>query len=133
MPRSFQLSLLGTGQGKGFLFGRGVLEKYLDQHKTTPIDNAEQKVARITQWLESLSTTDASEASLEQQFVNAIICDVLGYVIYPTSPGQTASVYSKPSSRITGIRGTPDAALGHFSSADYLFTVVVELKSPGAD
>jgi hypothetical protein len=37
MHRGFQLSLLATGQGKGYLFGAGVLEKYLEQHKTTRV------------------------------------------------------------------------------------------------
>jgi hypothetical protein len=133
MHRSFQLSLLGTGQGKGYLFGRGVLDKYLDQHRTTVIPDERERVELIKEWLESLRTTTATESTLEQKFVSQILCGVLGYSLYPASPGHAASIYNKPGSKETGIRRTPDAALGSFTSGEHLFTGVVELKTPGTD
>ena len=63
MHRGYQLSLLDTGQGKGHLFGAGVLEKYLEHHKTTPIPDQEARIGAIREWLESLKASEASESS----------------------------------------------------------------------
>ena len=70
MHRGYQLSLLETGQGKGYLFGKGVLDKYLEQHQTTPIQDQEALVAAIRDWLAALKSTQAKELSLEPAFVN---------------------------------------------------------------
>ena len=133
MQRGYQLSLLATGQGKGYLFGSGVLEKYLDQHKTTAIPGEQQKAEAIREWLESLKATDATETTLEPKFVSAVMCGVLGYVPYPAPAGAKATIYPKPGPKVTRIKRTPDAALGEFSDSDDHFVVAVELKSPGTD
>lgn len=131
MSRSFQLSLLGTGQGKGFLFGKGVLAKYLDQHRTTAIPGHQRRVEALRNWINALSSTDAPESVLEQSFVGHILCDVLGYTAFPAAAPEQASLYPKPGAKITGIRRVPDAALGVFQANDFTFTAVVELKTPG--
>ena len=131
MHRGYQLSLLATGQGKGFLFGTGVLEKYLDQHKTTPISSLQERTTAIRDWLRSIDGTTGSETTLEPQFIGQILCSVLGYVLYPTPP--KASLYSKPKSNVTGIKQVPDAALGEFTDSEQRFVVAVELKAPGVD
>lgn len=132
MHRGFQLSLLATGQGKGYLFGAGVLEKYLEQHKTTPVPNEEDRAKAVADWLAALSATTASEATLEQKFVSEVMGAVLGYTPYPAPAGALATIYPKPGSKVTGIKRTPDAALGEFSGSDHRFTAVLELKTPGA-
>lgn len=133
MHRGFQLSLLATGQGKGYLFGTGILDKYLREHETTAIVGQQERAKVIQDWLQSLETTDASESSLEQKFISEVVCSVLGYTPYPAPAGMTASIYTKPSSKITGIKRTPDAVLGAFSDVDHRFVAAVELKTPGTD
>ncbi len=133
MHRGYQLSLLDTGQGAGHLFGAGVLGKYLEQHKTTPIPDEEVRIRRVQDWLDSLSSSDASESSLEQKFVSEILCGVLGYVVHPARSGSTATLYAKPSQKVTRIKRTPDAMLGEFTDSLYRFVVAVELKSPGTN
>jgi hypothetical protein len=68
--KGYQLSLLETGQGKGYLFGKRVCEKYLEQHQTTVIPGEQQKVAILSDWLASLKATAAGESGLEAKFVN---------------------------------------------------------------
>jgi hypothetical protein len=92
MHRGYQLSLLDTGQGKGQLFGAGVLEKYLEQHKTTPIPDQEARIGAIREWLESLKASEASESSLEPKFITMILCGVLGYTAHPAPGGSKASL-----------------------------------------
>ena len=133
MHKGYQLSLLETGQGKGYLFGKGVLDKYLEQHQTTAIGNQEALVATIRDWLKALKSTEAKELSLEAAFVNQIFCGVLGYTLHPSPPGVTATFYAKPSAKITHIKGTPDAVLGEFAESDLQFLAAAELKSPGTN
>lgn len=132
MRKGYQLSLFG-GEGKGRLFDKGVLAQHLDDHRTTQIPNADQKMNVIARWLESLDHTDAKESSLEQQFLNEIFCGVLGYSLFPYSPESSASLYVKPASKLTKIAGTPDAMLGEFCSTEFRFDAAVELKSPGTN
>lgn len=124
-----QLSLFGTELGKGHLFAEGALDRYLSEHKTTPITGIDEHVRLVRRWLDALAGTDATEVSLELQFVNDILCGVLGYRAYP---GPSASLYVKPPTRITGIKGTPDVMLGEFAGQEHHFGAVLELKSPGA-
>ena len=131
MHRGYQLSLLRTGQGKGYLFGEGVLDKYLQQHETTPIPRLKERALAIQRWLDAIDRTTASETSLEPQFVAQIFCEVLGYVLYPAS--ERATLYSKPKSNLTGIIQVPDATLGEFTDLDTRFVVAVELKAPAVD
>ncbi len=133
MHRGYQLSLLDTGQGAGHLFGAGVLEKYLEQHKTTPIRDEQARIRTVRDWLDSLSNSDASESTLEQKFVSEILCGVLGYVLQPAPSGSVATLYPKPSQKVTRIKRTPDAMLGEFTDSFNRFTVAVELKSPGTN
>ena len=133
MHKGYQLSLLETGQGKGFLFGKGVLEKYLEQHQTTAIPGQEALVAAIRDWLTALKSTDATEASLEAAFVGKVFCGILGYTLHPSPAGVNATFYAKPSSKITHIKGTPDAVLGEFADSHHEFIGAAELKSPGTN
>lgn len=127
-----QLSLL-PGAGRGHLFGKELLDRYVDSHKTTAIPRAEEHVKTIAGWLTSLSTTKATETTLEGPFISDIFCGVLGYRLYPGGPGETSSIYQKPSSQITRIGRQPDAMLGQFDVAESRFTAVLELKTPGTN
>ena len=80
-----------------------------------------------------LAATTATETALEPKFISQIMCGVLGYTPYPAPAGVKAAIYSKPSSKITGIKRTPDAALGEFADSDVRVVAAVELKSPGTD
>lgn len=133
MHKGYQLSLLQTGQGRGFLFGKGVLEKYLEQHQTTAIPRQEAILAAIGNWIAALRSTEATEASLETAFVTQVFCGILGYTLHPSPAGVTATFYAKPSSRITRIKGTPDAVLGEFTDSQCEFVGAAELKSPGTN
>ncbi|HUY89205.1 MAG TPA: N-6 DNA methylase [Pirellulales bacterium] len=133
MHRGFQLSLLETGQGKGHLFGKGVLNKHLEQHRTTPIPNELEIAATLREWLASLDATTATESSLESKFISRVMCYALGYEAYPAPADKIATLYPKPSSRITGIKRQPDAVLGEFQESEAKFIASLELKSPGTD
>lgn len=134
MYKGYQLSLLDTGQGRGKLFGIAALASYLAEQATTPIRDFERRVSTLSDWLTSLKATNATEATLEARFISDVLCGVLGYVTYPAaSSDAAASLYCKPSTRLTGIRGTPDAMLGRFSESETSFLAAVELKSPGTD
>ena len=130
MRNGYQLSLFGGGPGKGFLFDSRLLQQYLGDHRGTIIPQQEEKLAGIRQWISSLASTDATEASLESQFLTEILGGVLGYVIHPSPAGVVATAYHKPSQRITRIPRTPDVMLGDFAQ-EWRFTAAFELKSPG--
>jgi hypothetical protein len=130
MRRSYQLSLFGGGPGKGFLFDSRLLAQYLDDHRETIIPDQDQKIARIRDWIAALQSTNATEASLESEFLTNILCTVLGYSLHPLPSGTTASAYHKPSQRLTRISRTPDVMLGEFGNEQCRFTGVLELKSP---
>lgn len=100
---------------------------------STNIPGREQQAATLRNWVTSIDESDASELSLEPMFLTTILCGVLGYTLYPGAAGVTATLYSKPSRRLTGISKCPDAALGAFVATDQQFVGVVELKSPGTD
>ena len=127
-----QISLLG-GAGRGHLFGAGLLKRYTDSHKTTAIPFIDENARKLATWLDSVSSTPATESTLEGRFVNDVFCGVLGYVLYPTAPGTSSSIYPKPSAQVTRIGRTPDALLGEFSGDVSRFTAVLELKTPGTD
>ena len=73
------------------------------------------------------------ETALEPRFTSQILCGVLGYRSHPAPAGVKATIYPKPSSKITGIKRVPDAALGDFMDSNIRFATAVELKSPGTD
>lgn len=133
MSRSYQITLFGSGAGKGYLFDKKLLERYLDEHSRSHISDEEQNLDVIQNWVVSIEKTKAKESSLESRFINDILCRVLGYTSFPAVDGTTATVYNKPSTRITHIDRTPDAVLGEFTSTETRFTVAVELKTPGTD
>lgn len=133
MAKTYQLSLLQTGQGKGYLFGKDALESYLDQHKSTPIKRKDDAAREVYEWVQSVAATSATEQSLEHTFLSRIVCGILGYTAYPAPGGETATLYAKPTSRVTNISTPPDAVLGMFGEADQRILAVLELKSPGTD
>src|SRR5437016_3569358 len=108
MRGSYQLTLFGTGSGKGLLFGRGILGSYLDDNRSASIPDDAQHARILQAWMNSLDSTRATEASLESQFISEILCKVLGYIVYPAAGNTTASLYHKPSSKLTRISRTPD-------------------------
>ena len=132
MRQTYQFSLFGTSSGKGLLFSRGVLGQYLEDARTTPIPAEIEKAKTISEWLDSVAQTEASEASLEARFLQDIMVGVLGYVLYPAG-GSAASLYPKPPKSVTRISRTPDAMLGAFRDEDLRFTAALELKTPGTD
>ncbi|MBI3947613.1 MAG: N-6 DNA methylase [Armatimonadetes bacterium] len=129
MRNGAQLSLFG-GAGKGHLFDPEMLSRYLREHRTTLLPDLDARARAIRDWVDGISATTAGEATLEHKFVSDILHQVLGYVAHPQLP---ASLYPKPGTATTGIRGTPDVALGEFTASETRFTAVMELKSPGAD
>jgi hypothetical protein len=133
MRRGYQLSLFGGGPGKGFLFDRRLVEQYLSDHAQTHLPDEARHARTIRQWVDAIRTTEATETSLEPRFINDILCGVLGYKSFPAREGDKATVYHKPSQRLTQIDRTPDAMLGEFTGTEARFTAVVELKSPGVN
>lgn len=127
-----QLSFLGLGSGlgKGYLFRADLLKRYINEHGPTRIPGYAEGAQAIKDWLVALSNTQASESSLEAMFITNIMCRVLGYVAHPNAG---ATLYHKPPTRLTGIKGTPDGGLGQFSADQTAFTAVLELKSPGTN
>ncbi len=133
MTSGYQQSLFSTGQGRGQLFGTRTLDAYLAENANSPIADHNRRLARLRDWVASTSSTDATEANLENGFINQIFCDVLGYLPFPAAGSSPATFYPKPSSRITGIGTKPDAVVGHFSTTESNVEGVVELKSPKID
>ena len=119
-------------EGLSLRYGRS--RKILGSNtNATPIPRERELACLIREWLDSLAGTTATETALEPKFISQIMCHVLGYTPYPAPAGVKATIYSKPSSKITGIKRTPDAALGEFADSDVHFVAAVELKSPGTD
>lgn len=134
MRRARQLSLFGLGQGKGYLFERGHLNAYLQEHKTTQLAKEAELAKRLRAWMKSLAATTATETALEGKFVSEVFCGVLGFTTYPTPSGVSATIFAKPGTAFTGLsKGVPDAALGEFAGDEVRISAVVELKSPGTD
>ena len=125
-----QMALVGLGRGKGHLFAPGVLTRYLEEEKTTSIADADVRAKSIREWLDALDQTEAGERSLDRQFTRRILCDVLGYTPQPELP---STLYAEPSTKVTGVKGTPDAVLGLFTQHSSESIAVVELKPPGTD
>lgn len=132
MTRLAQLSLFGANNGKGLLFAAGTLRQYFEERRTVAIPSLEAKATAIHEWLDSLRSTTATEATLEAQFFQKIMVGVLGYSLFPEA-GTTTSLYPKPPSKLTRIARTPDALLGAFSRDDAIITVALELKTPGTN
>ena len=128
--RTAQPSLPGLGLGRGRLFPRDVLERYLTEHGSAPLPMGDGGTAVIAEWVNSVAGSSADERTLDPQFLQRIFCGVLGYVPHPLSP---CSLYAKAPTRVTHLRGEPDAILGDFDCEPPHLTTVIELKSPGTD
>jgi len=128
-----QLALFGSA-GEGHLFQEATLSRYLAENKTTAIPAEATRVKTVADWLGAIGshTSTSKETTLEQKFIQDILCGVLGYTLYPPAPGTVATVWPKPPSWATGISREPDICLGRFTSdGEYSFLIACELKPPG--
>lgn len=122
-----QLSLLSRGP----LFDRQVHDRYVTEMRGKGVPQEVARAKALGEWVAALAgAATAKESELEQAFNQKVLCDVLGYELYPAP---TASAWPKAPSNVTGIRGVPDVALGRFvPDVEPEFLGIVELKTPGA-
>ncbi len=125
-----QRLLPGFIPGRGDLFAPSVLNRYLDEHRSTPLPHDADAAGAIRDWVSGISQSTAGETTLDPQFVQRILCEVLGYTAYPEPH---SSLYQKPLKRLTGIRGVPDVVLGAFDDTVPTCSAVIELKPPGTN
>lgn len=128
-----QLALIGSA-GEGQLFGEATLNRYLAENQRIAIPGEAARARILADWLGAISSAASAskETSLEQKFIQDLLCGVLGYTVFPPAPGAVATVWPKPPSSATGISREPDLCLGRFTfSGDYSFLVAGELKLPG--
>jgi hypothetical protein len=123
-----QLSLLSRGP----LFDPQVSGQYVTEMRGRTIPQEAARAKALKKWVDALAGASmAKESELEQAFNQKVLCEVLGYELYP---GATASAWPKPPSNVTGIRGVPDVALGKLEpDTEPEFLAVLELKTPGTD
>ena len=123
-----QLSLLSRGP----LFDPQVYRQYVTEMRGKGVPDEAGRSKALSEWVGALATaSSAKESELEQLFNQKVLCEVLGYSMFPSA---NASAWPKPPSSVTNIRGVPDVALGSFESqAPPSFLSVLELKTPGTD
>ena len=128
MAYESQLSLLSRGP----LFDPQVLSQYLRDSRGRHISQEHARAQAIADWLRDLEAGAATkETSLEQVFNHQILVMALGYELVP---GEGPSAWAKLPTKVTGIPGRPDVALGSFLNGEVpTFTAVLELKAPGTD
>jgi Eco57I restriction-modification methylase len=121
-----QLSLLSRGP----LFDPRVHGQYVTERRSVGVPHEEARAKALAEWLQALSVIGrAKETTVEQLFNQKILCEVLGYELYPGAHG---SAWPKAPSAATGIAGEPDVLLGFFSPGESPdFITVIELKRPG--
>ena len=122
--------LPGFRPGRGRLFSEATIDRYLTEHHQTPLPEGRGCAEAVRAWVADAAGSTAGERELDSQFASRVLCGVLGYVAYPTSP---ASLWEQPRTAVTRTRGTPDAILGEFRDDETICTAVVELKPPRTD
>lgn len=123
----YQLHLFGTRP----LFSPRALKQYLDERKAIPVPDEEARMARLRDWLDALQekVKHLDESGLEQKFNSLVLCEVLGYVLFPD---KGCSAWPKPLSKVTKLGKKPDVILGSFGE-ETVIHAVLELKKPGVD
>jgi hypothetical protein len=125
MAGSLQSSLLSRGP----LFERQVLDQYLTELRSRGIPAEAQRAKALRAWLDDLeSSKGTKETALEQAFNQRVLCDVLGYRLWPDP---VASAWPKTPTKVTSFGGEPDVMLGRFADGEPPdFQAVLELKGP---
>jgi hypothetical protein len=121
-----QLSLVSRGP----LFEPQVYRQYLAAKRLEGVPQEASRAKALGEWVGALAVgARAKETSFEQLFNQKVLCDVLGYQLYP---GASGSAWPKAPSGETGISGEPDVLLGSFTPGEPAeFIAVMELKPPG--
>ena len=116
--------------GFGFqvaLFEERSLKRFLDERGD---DGLAELADRAHRWVRDLANASGTEGSLEQGFNQRIMCEGLGYSMYPNA---NASLWAKPDMSVTGLSIIPDVALGTDLNTNTSIGGVLELKRPGTD